>query len=126
MNCMNILIVDSSISIIERIEELLQESKQKNQFFIANSFDTAKELNENNTIHIVLLDMDLPQNKSIKLIEKIKKKNSNTVVIALYNSSDSFLEHQYKMEGANFLLDKYHDFEKLPTIINDLKATMIQ
>jgi DNA-binding NtrC family response regulator len=72
--------------------------------------------NENKT-DVVLLDGGLPGNMSVDLVQEIKTVNANTIVIILANNTDYYVQAKYKLYGADFFIDKYHDFEKIEVLI---------
>ncbi len=119
---MDILIVDSSIHIIERLEEVLAETTCIVEVFTAISFMEAKQLYEEHKPAIVLLDIDMPLNESLTLLFRIKKRKTRTAVIILFNQLSDFLEDQCRMAGADYFLDKYHDYSRIPSIINEIAA----
>ena len=74
---MLILIVDKSIQIIERLEEIVSEAPYSSAAHKAVSYEEAKKLVEENMYDTVLLDMDLLENGSLRLLREIKKKCKN-------------------------------------------------
>jgi DNA-binding NarL/FixJ family response regulator len=115
---MLILIVDSSAQIIQRLEEVLSEAKHIRIIHKATTYEEATILFKKEEPDIVLLDIGLPANESVDLISEIKKSNATTTVIALSNRADTGTQEQFDSLGADFFLDKYHDFEKLPGIVD--------
>lgn len=114
---MAILIVDSSLHIVERLEEIIAEATAIAVVFTAISFAEAWQLYEDNRPEIVLLDIDLSNNQSYVLLVKMKEIHPGVVVIVLFNQSDDFIVGQYKAAGADFFLDKYHDYHKIPGMV---------
>src|SRR5882757_9368927 len=110
---MLILIVDSSIEIIERLEELLSEAENITTIHKAASSEETKKLFEKNKYDMVLLDIDLPGNGSLKILKEIKKTGRETRVIILFTYIDKYIREQCKYLGADFFFDKYYDFEKI-------------
>ncbi len=119
---MKILIVDSSIWIPDRIVTLLTETRSAKTLYKALSYGEACTLFEENKPEIVILDKNLPDNGSITFLKEIKSANKGTVVIVLSLRIDPNTEYRCKMAGADFFLDKYSEFEKIPAIIDGLKA----
>jgi DNA-binding NarL/FixJ family response regulator len=117
---MLILIIDNSIQIIERLEEIISETKKISAIHRALSYEDAKILYKKNKYDAVLLDINLPQNKSLKLLKEIKKTGSKTCVIMMFTHMDNYIMEQYKTLGADFFFDKYFDFEKIDWLLDTL------
>ena len=117
---MQILIVDSSVSIIERLEEMLSETENITAVDSAVSYEGAKNLFQENRHDAVLLDIDLPGNESLKLLREIKKAGEETCVIILFTLADNYIEAQCKYLGADFFFDKYYDFEKINRLLSSV------
>jgi len=119
---MVLLIVYSSGLIIERLANLVSDTLTDTSIYKAESFDEAAFICEGIKPDIVLLDIALPENKSIDLFNMIKRGNQKTGFIILSSSMDVVTQWQLKQLGADFILDKYHDFEKIPATINSIVA----
>ena len=110
---MLILIVDSSIQILKRLEEIISETGNLTSIHKAVSYEEATVLIKKNRYDAVLLDIDLPGNKSLKLVREIKKAAGETRIIMQYTYLDNYLQQQYKSLGVDFFFDKYYEFEKI-------------
>ena len=119
---MLVLIIDHSIQIIDRLEELLSEAKHIRAIYKAVSYEEATSHYKKSKPDIVLLDTSLPANRSVDLMDEIKKMNDATAVIAMSIRTDAHTKEQFVSLGADFFLDKYYDFEKLPGIIDSIAA----
>jgi DNA-binding NarL/FixJ family response regulator len=117
---MEILIVDSSLQIIERLKEMLSEAENIHSIHKAVSYEEARKLFKQNKPDVVLLDIRLPGNKSLKLLKEIKTFRRNTCVIVLYTQINNYILELFQFLGADFLFDKYYDFEKISWAINTL------
>ncbi|SRR5258705_10929958 len=114
---MLILIVDSSILISERLEEIISEGKNITAIHRALSYKEAKNLFNQNRHDAVLLDIDLPENQSLKLLSEIKKASGETCVIVLSIHMDNYIQERCKSLGADFFFDKHHDFGKISGLL---------
>ena len=121
---MRILIVDSSAWIPDRIATLLTETPLKKTLYKALSHKEALESFYESLPDVVILDKSLPNNGSITLLKEIKSVKKHTVVIVLSLHVDQNTEQQCKGAGADFFLDKYNEFEKLPAIIDDVAGAV--
>ena len=114
---MKILIFENSKQIAERLIELISETMKDITFFNAGSYGEALYfLNECNP-NAVLLDFEYPGNTSVDLLKKIKASNENTMVLALLSAVNESKIKQCEENGADFIFDKYADFEQIPAII---------
>ena len=114
---MLILIIDSSIQIVERLEEIISEAGNITAIHRAVSYEEAKRLFKENNYTAVLLDIDLPGNESLKLLREIKKNRKETCVIILFTHIDNYIQEQCKFMGADFFFDKYYDFGKISGLL---------
>jgi DNA-binding response OmpR family regulator len=114
---MLILIIDSSIQIVERLEEIISEAENITAIHRAVSYEEAKKLFKENKYAAVLLDIDLPGNESLKLLREIKKNRKETCIIILFTHIDNYIQEQCKLMGADFFFDKYYDFGKISGLL---------
>ncbi len=112
---MKILIADSSIFILDRLENLILERFSNAAVLRTGSYKDAMMLFKEQLPDIVLLDVSMP--KSLSLLGEIKKIQSKTFVIVLSIQIDLEVDKKYSLRGADFFLDKYYEFEKIPGII---------
>lgn len=120
---MGILIVDNSPEIINRIEELIAESRYGGLIYKATSYKEATCILIIIPIKVLLLDMNLRRNESYRLLEKIKKIGLGIIVIAMTVYMNDQLKIQYKSQGVDYIIDKYYDFEKLTSLISQITST---
>ncbi|MDP4264940.1 MAG: response regulator [Bacteroidota bacterium] len=119
---MIILIADSSAHIIDRLESMLAETTTRASVYKALSYKEAARICSETMPDVVLLDISFPGNMSLVLLEKIRGAGYKTCVIILFIHIDNNTREQCKSLGADFFLDKHHEFEKIPGIINELAA----
>lgn len=118
---MKILIVDSSILVIQRLDEMLSEIKNISTVYKAQSYEDAINFLTSKTLSLVVLDSGLGL-RVINLLKKIKETGSTASVIILSNHYDDYILREYKSHGADFIFDKYYEFEKITEVINDIAA----
>jgi len=119
---MTALIIDNSEDIIERLEEILAETKMISTIFTAVSFEKAVRLYKDYQPEIVILDCGLPNDDAVHLLRMIKESAAVTSVIMIYIFKDPENEARYRLLGADFFCDLYHDYELLPGIIQVIAA----
>src|SRR5258708_6756921 len=117
---MKVLVVDSSVLIIERLQNMLTETGTIKNVYGAVSYKDAAEQFHQIDFSVVLLDDNLPANRSVELLTMIKRTNDAVPVIILANGIDQFSKLKYQALGADQFFDKYHEFELIPGVINSL------
>ena len=118
---MKILIVDNSQIINERLKAMISEAYSPAIIYQATSYDEAiKLLLTESKPDVVVLDVGLPANMAADLLTVIKALKNKTVVIVLSMSIDRLTWQKYTTAGADFFLDKYHEFGKVAGIINKI------
>jgi len=65
-----------------------------------------------------LLDLNLAGKRALDLLKKIREYSAETVVMVLFNLASDFSIKQFRDSGADYLFDKYNDFEKIAPVIN--------
>lgn len=118
---MQVLIIDSSIAIIERLAELLSESNKDIVIFKAVTYQEAITKFLDYHPEVILLDTSLERNLSIKLLKEMKVENEKCIVIALSIHSEKNIREQWNLNGVDHYLDKYSEFEKIAGIIDVYK-----
>lgn len=118
---MKILIIDNSLEMIGRLEEIISEVPVSPIIFGALSYDAALKSFKENMPEVVLLDISLSGNRAIKILKEIKEIEPGTVIIVLSINTDDKIKEQCRLLSADFFLDKYYEFEKIPSIINDIR-----
>jgi len=114
---MVVLIVDSSIHILESITNLLSETGDTMLIHTALTYAEAITLFNETEPSVVILDRSLPENKSIDFLKHIKSSGIKTNIICLSSRVDNNIEAQCKLLGADFFLDKYNEFERIPIML---------
>lgn len=114
---MVITIFGNSKHISYRLVELIGETNKGVSFYNCFSYcDAITCLSEQKT-DVVLLDFDFAENKAFDLLKKIREYSTETVVMVLFNLASDFSIKQFRDSGADYLFDKYNDFEKIAPII---------
>jgi DNA-binding response OmpR family regulator len=115
---MTVLIVEESLLIGGRIRNILLETGNASDIYQSVEHNKAETLFEEMKPQVVLLDMCLPGPNSIDLLQNIKKTDINTTIVVLVNCEDYQKQLKCNSIGVDFILDKYHEFEKLPEIMD--------
>ena len=117
-NC-KILIVDSSLIIIERLLGLLNEMCENQVITKTNTYAEALEKLTSEKYDVVVMDTQLPDKSGFELLSFIKKNYPEIKTILLTNQSSDFYRVKGKKIGTDYFIDKSEEFEKIVGIIKD-------
>lgn len=112
-----LLIIDSSVFIIERLVNMLEEVKNIKKVITATDYEAALEILYKEHTDVVLLDIQMPEKNGIDLLKHIVYHFPETRVIVLSNLVSDFYQKLCMAEGAVHFVDKTKDFDKIPELI---------
>lgn len=118
---MRVLILDRSKELTKRIIDHIEESNQGISFCTAASHDEAVNYLQLHKPDVVLLDLNFYGNTATGLLQTIKQINAKTVVIVWYNHASDYGLKICEEQGADYLFNKYDEFEKIPELISIIK-----
>ncbi|MCX6317531.1 MAG: response regulator [Bacteroidetes bacterium] len=122
---MQVLIVDGSVQIIERMQQELADMEHITTVFGAVAYRDGVEFFRAVKPPVVLLDSRLKDNECIRLMQVIRNEVPHTRIIVMLNGEDNHIQEKYRLAGANLLFDKYHEFQKIPSAVNSIGAEVI-
>ena len=114
----NILIIDDDPLIVKTLEKYLKLKDNINVFIETNSLNAYKRIEEDN-IHIVLLDIQMPERNGLVLMKELKDLNPllQVIIMSGYATPERILV-AFK-EGANdFIMKPFPTIEYVWEIIN--------
>lgn len=114
----NILIIDNSFLIIERLIKILIGINAVKEIFKATDFTEAVNLLKEKKIHVVLLDIQLPGKNGLELLKYIVRVYPEVKVIVLTNLVSVYYQRLCENLGAVFFIDKSKDFDRIPEIVS--------
>lgn len=117
---MTILIIDRSNQIIERFESLVLEADSALIIYKSTIFRQSRILFYKFHPEVVLLDMEIRANKGFDLLKHIKELRNETIVVALSTLVNPGIREESEKLGADYFLDKYHEFDRIPAIIKKI------
>ena len=82
---MKVLIIDDSELIRQRLIDMIQEIDQAEIVGLAGNAEEAYPYCNESCPDVIILDIHLPGENGIKILEKIKKKNNEVIIIILTN-----------------------------------------
>lgn len=117
---LNVLIVDDSPLIVRRLTELLKDTPEVKNVFVAGDYKVAFNVIDSEKIDLVILDLGLPGMNGISILQEIRRKDGDQSIIILTNQGNDYYEKLCLRLGADYFLDKTIDFEKLPALIKQI------
>ncbi|HSU28903.1 MAG TPA: response regulator [Chitinophagaceae bacterium] len=118
---LDILIIDDNNLFIERMTGMIRSIENISIINIANDYEEARFLLENESPDLVLLDINLPGKNGLEILRTIKESGYSCEVIMLSNHADAYYRQECKNLGAKYFLDKSNDFGMVPGIIRDFQ-----
>jgi DNA-binding NarL/FixJ family response regulator len=117
---MNIVIVDDSQLVRERIAKRISELPGMNVVGEAVNSIEAIEIVKTKEPDVIILDIKMPGESGIDVLQKIKKGYPSIKIIMLTNYP--FLQYRSKCyeHGADYFLDKSNEFDKVMDILIEL------
>jgi DNA-binding NarL/FixJ family response regulator len=117
-----VLIVDDSEQIRERLAKQLAESTQIRIVGQAGNSREAISAVQRLRPDAVILDIQLPGSSGIQVLKTIKALHPDVAVIMLSNYDDAQYRRQCRQLGADHFLNKTLEFEKIVDAILDNTA----
>ncbi|MEO7524389.1 MAG: response regulator [Ferruginibacter sp.] len=118
-NNYNILIVDNSSMIVERLCGLLRELGNVKAVSKAYSYEEALETLSAGNFDLVLLDTQLQDKSGFELLAYIKSNFPEVKTIMFTNQTSCFYQEKGERIGTDHFIDKSSEFEKVIEIIQD-------
>lgn len=116
----NILIADDDQQICNVLSEMLQ--REDYDVFLAFNGREAVEVVQNNTVHVALIDIEMPVMNGIEALKGIKKANEKTEVLIITGHADlEILRETIDDLGAlDYIVKPFHRTEILNSVRNAL------
>lgn len=116
----NILIIDDSKLMRERIHFLLNEFNSVcNIIEAADSFE-GERLVKQIRPEIVILDISMPERNGIEFLYALNGHYDNSTIIVLTNFSSDLYKQKVEELGASYFISKHEDFESLQIIVRKI------
>ncbi len=121
-NRLNILLVDDSLLISKRLQKQLMEIDCVEYVFLAGSFLEAQKTLKTHTVHIALLDINLPGKNGIDLLKFISRNYPFIQCVMITNQEEIRYRKLCNELGCVAFLDKSRDLDILPELIENLST----
>lgn len=117
---MNVLIVDDDRFVVASLEKGLNWSALGFQnLYTAYNITSAKKIIEENTIDLLISDIDMPQGSGLELLSWLRERQDDTLTIFLTNYADfNYAQKAVELKTFHYFL-KPIEFDKLEKIIRD-------
>ena len=115
---LNILIVDDTDIVLERLFEMIAELESVDSVLKSNSYNQTLALIKKQVPDVILIDLQLPVKNGMDLLKFVKQHYPAVVTIIVTNSASDYYRQLCKSLGADYFIDKSTEFEKIPAIID--------
>ncbi|MDR3713513.1 MAG: response regulator [Puia sp.] len=116
----NILIVDDSPLILERISQMIRRFGKEWNPLLAGTFSDALDFLQTSKINAAIFDIHLQENNGIELLRRAIRLHPNLFAIILTNQANNEVKSICIGIGAKHFLDKSLEFHRIPQIISTL------
>lgn len=118
----NVLIVDDSEIVRDRLTSMLSEVSSINVIGYADNPLTATETIVRSKPDVVILDIFLTGGSGIHVLKSIREKKITSKVIMLTNYAQEEYRKKCFEEGADFFFDKSIEFDRVIDVIQKLST----
>ncbi len=119
---LKILLIDDSLSVLQRLQFLLSDLKQVSRTEAVMSAEEALSILDHYEPDVMVLDINMPGMNGIEMLRKMpEKKFARPIVIMLTNNTFSVYRDECMRLGADYFLDKSRDFQQIPSIVEKIQ-----
>jgi len=123
---MKIFIADDSAVVRERLIEMLSELPEIEIIGQAQDGLEATNLIKKLNPDVVILDIRMPRENGIDVLQNIKRDKQAPIVIMLSNYSYPQYRKKCMEAGADFFFEKSTEFEKVMEVVKKVKQRIFQ
>jgi DNA-binding NarL/FixJ family response regulator len=109
-----VLVVDDSLVVLERMIPMLQDSHHVEFVVHAGSYKEALAVLEELKPDCILLDIQLPDQSGIELLQLVREKYDQILVFMMSNLASEHYRTICQRMGASRFFDKSMDFSRIP------------
>ena len=117
---LSILIVDDNLNFVSRLVSMIRESGRVEYLQVAENYQEASRILEEEAPDVALLDINLPGKNGMAILSMLKQKAPNCVAIMITNHADDYYRQQCLELGAQHFLDKTIEFARVINILKEL------
>lgn len=115
---MTVAILETSPYIADRLADLIAENNEDIVFKKYSNKAEAVEYLHNPLAGVILMDVRFVGSHFEEIFKQFRK-NENITLIVLHQVMDEQTKEKYLAVGTDYLIDLYHDFEKIPLLIKE-------
>ena len=119
---MNVLIIEKSDILNERYTSLLSPIDEIDMLTHSALTEKTFDFVNKHKPEVIIIAQNMDSNTYIKSIKSLKHNNPDAFIIILSAKSFPQLFKKYKEWGADFILDKSTEFNKLPEVFQELNS----
>jgi DNA-binding NarL/FixJ family response regulator len=120
---MNVFIYDRSVYFSGSFISFLKETVDDIEISYFPSEEELEAAAVQQKPPLVILDVKYSGHLSFQLIRSLKNLYKPVVIVCMYILADELLKKQCTDHGADYVLDKYMEYERITEIINEIKST---
>ena len=109
-----VLIVEDSLVVLERMIPMLQNSREVEFVVHAGSYREALDVLDELKPDCILLDIQLPDQSGLDLLQVVREKYDQVLVFILTNNVSEHYREICRELGADRFFDKSMDFDRIP------------
>jgi DNA-binding NarL/FixJ family response regulator len=117
---MRILIAERSLLIADRLSRTLNELPRMKNITHATDLTSVLRCIDEHRPDVAIVDPDLAGSEGIELLKRIRRQQPLALLIVFSNSYNCAHRRRCLQAGADFFLDKSHDFDRLPLLIQKI------
>ena len=122
---MDVLIVDDSTLVRQRVVDLLAEAVPDAEVYEADSVSSAQTQLASRHVDALVLDLRLPDGSGLEVLRAAKLRLPGLTVIVLSNYADDFYRARCRQLGADFFFDKSQEFMRIVTTLQTLATALM-
>lgn len=115
---LKVLIADDSPVIVQRLREMISELDFVSSVGYAKDGAETLALVEFMNPDVILLDIHMPGVNGLQVLDEVRKQMKEIKVILITNHPDEDLKSQCLQRGADFIIDKSNEFDRIPELLN--------
>ena len=121
---MDVLIVDDSTLVRQRVVDLLAEAVPDAEVYEADSVSSAQTQLAGRHVDALVLDLRLPDGSGLEVLRAAKLRLPGLTVIVLSNYADDFYRARCRQLGADFFFDKSQEFMRIVAVLQSLNEVV--
>ena len=112
-----LLLIEGVEHIRVRLHDLLMDSHENLLIKIANNYNSAVQSFNKHQPEIIVLDMNLPNEESFKILHFVKSVSKPVIVVAMSIYNDPLFLKRLETMQVDYFVDKYDVSENMPCVM---------